>query len=125
MTDVSLVSFGDLHPSYSGNVVKAMSSAKQGFPVVSRVLSQQSPVSKEENSQFFSVINARLRPTVHKIERLTPSIIEIVVHAPMAAERFQPGQFYRFQNFETLATNAGEYKACNGGDCADRSLSRC
>ncbi|WP_374564056.1 FAD-dependent oxidoreductase, partial [Nitrosomonas sp.] len=28
--------FGDLHPSYSGNVVKAMSSAKQGYPVVNR-----------------------------------------------------------------------------------------
>jgi hypothetical protein len=30
--------FGDLHPSYFGNVVKAMGSAKQGYPVVSRVL---------------------------------------------------------------------------------------
>ena len=28
--------FGDLHPSFSGNVVKAMGSAKQGYPVVSR-----------------------------------------------------------------------------------------
>src|SRR4029077_13334787 len=28
--------FGDLHPSYAGNVVKAMASAKQGYPVVSR-----------------------------------------------------------------------------------------
>ena len=26
--------FGDLHPSFSGNVVKAMASAKQGYPVV-------------------------------------------------------------------------------------------
>jgi len=107
--------FGDLHPSYSGNVVKAMSSAKQGYPVVSRVLSRQSPISIEENSQFFSGINARLRPTVHSIERLTPTIIEVVVHAPMAAERFQPGQFYRFQNFETLAINAGNTKLAMEG----------
>ena len=28
--------FGDLHPSFAGNVVKAMASAKQGYPVVSR-----------------------------------------------------------------------------------------
>jgi len=107
--------FGDLHPSYSGNVVKAMSSAKQGYPVVSRALSRQSPISIEENSQFFSGINARLRPTVHSIERLTPTIIEVVVHAPMAAERFQPGQFYRFQNFETLAINAGNTKLAMEG----------
>ena len=32
--------FGDLHPSFSGNVVKAMGSAKQGYPVVSRMLSR-------------------------------------------------------------------------------------
>jgi hypothetical protein len=37
--------FGDLHPSYSGNVVKAMSSAKQGYPVVSRVLERVKPAS--------------------------------------------------------------------------------
>src|SRR5437870_2506156 len=29
--------FGDLHPSYFGNVVKALGSARQGYPVVSRV----------------------------------------------------------------------------------------
>lgn len=37
--------FGDLHPSYSGNVVKAMSSAKQGYPVVSGVLERLAPAS--------------------------------------------------------------------------------
>ena len=30
--------FGDLHPSFAGNVVKAMAGAKQGYPVVSRAL---------------------------------------------------------------------------------------
>ena len=33
--------FGDLHPSYAGNVVKAMASAKQGYPVVSRLLGRE------------------------------------------------------------------------------------
>jgi hypothetical protein len=33
--------FGDLHPSFFGNVVKAMGSAKQGYPVVSRVLAKR------------------------------------------------------------------------------------
>src|SRR5205814_8527542 len=36
--------FGDLHPSFSGNVVKAMASAKQGYPVVSNVLSRAASV---------------------------------------------------------------------------------
>ncbi|HEV7929701.1 MAG TPA: FAD-dependent oxidoreductase, partial [Nitrosospira sp.] len=100
--------FGDLHPSYSGNVVKAMSSAKQGYPVVSRVLERAAPVSSTPAWLFFAEMNARLRATVHKVERLTPNIIEVVVHAPMAVERFHPGQFYRFQNFATLAASAGE-----------------
>ncbi|MGZ9092699.1 MAG: FAD-dependent oxidoreductase, partial [Rhodoplanes sp.] len=32
--------FGDLHPSFAGNVVKAMASAKQGYPLVSRLLAK-------------------------------------------------------------------------------------
>jgi NAD(P)H-flavin reductase len=35
--------------------------------------------------------------------RLTPNIVEIVVKAPIAARAFQPGQFYRLQNYESLA----------------------
>ena len=39
--------FGDLHPSFAGNVVKAMASAKQGYPVVSRMLARQRAVGTE------------------------------------------------------------------------------
>ena len=35
--------------------------------------------------------------------RLTPTIVEVVVKAPQAARKFQPGQFYRLQNYERLA----------------------
>ena len=95
--------FGDLHPSYSGNVVKAMASAKQGYPVVSQVLAQIAPVSALTTSQFFTEIGQQLRATVYKVERLTPTIIEVVVHAPLAARHFHPGQFYRFQNYTSFA----------------------
>ena len=37
--------FGDLHPSFAGNVVKAMASAKQGYPVVSRLLARRAPAA--------------------------------------------------------------------------------
>ncbi|MEO8145596.1 MAG: pyridine nucleotide-disulfide oxidoreductase, partial [Betaproteobacteria bacterium] len=40
-------------------------------------------------------------------ERLTPTIVEVVIRAPLAARKFQPGQFYRLQNFETLAPVIG------------------
>ena len=95
--------FGDVHPSYFGNVVKAMASAKQGYPVVSRVLAQRAPASDASRESFFGELAAQLLATVHKVERLTPTIVEVTLHAPLAARKFQPGQFYRLQNFETLA----------------------
>ena len=95
--------FGDLHPSYFGNVVKAMGSAKQGFPVVTKILSDKGAASDLDDSAFLSRLNRDLRAVVHEVRRLTPRIVEVVLRAPVAARRFNPGQFYRMQNFETLA----------------------
>ena len=95
--------FGDLHPSFAGNVVKAMGSAKQGYPVVSRVLEKQGHGSLVMGHGFLEHINKQLRATVHAVNRLTPNIVEVVIKAPMAAKMFEPGQFYRLQNFEAFA----------------------
>ncbi|MBI2289289.1 MAG: pyridine nucleotide-disulfide oxidoreductase, partial [Betaproteobacteria bacterium] len=95
--------FGDVHPSFFGNVVKAMGSAKQGYPLVSRVLARTPPATAQSDSEFVAALNRELRATVHTVVRLTPQIVEVVVHAPLAAKRFRPGQFYRLQNFETFA----------------------
>ena len=95
--------FGDSHPSYFGNVVKAMGSAKQGFPTVSRVLAGRPPASTSDRARFFADLNRDLRAEVVGTERLTPDIIELVLRAPAAARAFHPGQFYRLQNFEALA----------------------
>jgi NADPH-dependent glutamate synthase beta subunit-like oxidoreductase/NAD(P)H-flavin reductase len=92
--------FGDVHPSFFGNVVKAMGSAKQGYPIVSKVLNSRPAIPKEN---FFAQLSDQLSATVHKVERLTPTIVEVVIRAPLAAKKFRPGQFYRLQNFETLA----------------------
>jgi NADPH-dependent glutamate synthase beta subunit-like oxidoreductase/NAD(P)H-flavin reductase len=95
--------FGDLHPSYFGNVVKAMGGAKQGYPMVSRILAGRPPASALDDAAFLAHLNRDLRAVVHEVRRLTPSIVEVVLRAPVAARRFRPGQFYRMQNFETLA----------------------
>jgi NAD(P)H-flavin reductase len=94
--------FGDLHPSFSGNVVKAMGGATQGYPVVSRVLARLEP-SAPSPAELAARLNDELRARVHEVIRLTPKIVEVVIKAPMAARAFQPGQFYRLQNYETLA----------------------
>ncbi len=94
--------FGDLHPSFAGNVVKAMASAKQGYPIVSRTLVRRA-ASAEPPEALFAKFNDGLRAVVEDVIRLTPNIVEVVVRAPFAARAFSPGQFYRLQNYETLA----------------------
>jgi len=100
--------FGDVHPSFFGNVVKAIGSAKQGYPVVSRVLERVPAASAAVDEAFLTGLNRELRAVVHEVKRLTPTIVEVVVHAPLAARRFQPGQFYRLQNYEALASRSGD-----------------
>ncbi|MGC2048111.1 MAG: FAD-dependent oxidoreductase [Gallionella sp.] len=95
--------FGDLHPSYFGNVVKAMGAAKQGYPSVSAVLQRVQPAAKSSDAEFIAQINDALLATVHEVVRLTPNIVEVIIKAPLAARNFRPGQFYRLQNYETHA----------------------
>ncbi|MBI1779301.1 MAG: FAD-dependent oxidoreductase [Proteobacteria bacterium] len=94
--------FGDLHPSFAGNVVKAMGGTKQGYPVVSRVLARRAPTPVDRAS-LFKHLDDGLRARVHEIVRLTPQIVDVIVKAPFAARAFRPGQFYRLQNYEALS----------------------
>ncbi len=94
--------FGDLHPSFAGNVVKAMASARRGHKVVSRVLAANRP-GRTDGKALMARLNEQLRPRTHAVRRLAPNIVEVVVRAPKAAAAFHPGQFYRLQNYETLA----------------------
>jgi NADPH-dependent glutamate synthase beta subunit-like oxidoreductase/NAD(P)H-flavin reductase len=94
--------FGDLHPSFFGNVVKAMGGAKRGYPVVSRALAAQKPTGVS-GAELIAAARDALSATVHAVHRLTPTIIEVVIRASAAAAAFRPGQFYRLQNFEVMA----------------------
>ncbi|MBI2394652.1 MAG: FAD-dependent oxidoreductase [Deltaproteobacteria bacterium] len=100
--------YGDNLPRYAGSVVKAMASAKDGYTEVSRLYAHE--VAKLDPAQqgardrswhgFARMLDDELIATIHEIKRLTPTIVEVVVHAPRAAREFEPGQFYRLQNFE-------------------------
>ena len=101
--------FGDLHPSFFGNVVKAMGSAKRGYPLVSRVLARL-PRGGVSGQEVIALCRETLVASVHAVHRLTPNIVEVVLRAPAAARAFRPGQFYRLQNYEMTApllTEAG------------------
>ena len=91
--------FGDLHPSFAGNVVKAMGGAKQGYPVLTRAMAAL-PAPKRTPAEILAEANQAWRARVVRVDRLTPTIIEVIVEAPAAAKSFEPGQFYRLQNYE-------------------------
>jgi NADPH-dependent glutamate synthase beta subunit-like oxidoreductase/NAD(P)H-flavin reductase len=103
--------YGDNHPVYAGSVVKAMASAKDGYPHVVALFEQEirslvpgeQPAREDAWEAFVAGLDRDLRPTVHEVIRLTPTIVEVVVAAPAAVRRFQPGQFFRLQNYETLS----------------------
>ena len=110
--DGKFISFyGDNHPVYAGNVVKAMASAKNGYPYIVKLFEQElaglNPGEQGVRDAALKTLFARLdeafTATIVAINRLTPTIIEVVVKAPMAAAKFHPGQFYRVQNFEAYA----------------------
>ena len=122
--DGKFISFyGDNHPVYAGNVVKAMASAKNGYPYVVKLFEQElvnlDPLQQSERDAalktLFAGLDEALSATIVEINRLTPTIVEVVVKAPMAAEKFHPGQFYRVQNYEAFApTVEGTVLAAEG-----------
>ncbi|MDD5412028.1 MAG: pyridine nucleotide-disulfide oxidoreductase, partial [Methylobacter sp.] len=110
--DGKFISFyGDNHPVYAGNVVKAMASAKNGYPYIVKLFEKElanlNPAEQPERDaalkKLFATLDESFTATIVSIKRLTPTIIEVVVKAPLQAEKFQPGQFYRVQNFESNA----------------------
>jgi NADPH-dependent glutamate synthase beta subunit-like oxidoreductase/NAD(P)H-flavin reductase len=103
--------YGDNHPRYNGNVVKAMASAKHGYPRVVELFADeiatldpaQQPQREAAWQSLVGRLDDQLLARVERVVRLTPTIVEVIVRAPAAARHFHPGQFYRLQNFERLS----------------------
>ncbi len=98
--------YGDNHPQYAGNVVKAMASAKDGYKHVVELFEGTANLSCANELIFDNLVatlDEELRAYVVRVDRLTPTIVDVVVKAPLQARKFEPGQFYRLQNFETSA----------------------
>ena len=79
--------YGDNHPVYVGNVVKAMASAKDGYPYIVELfkdeLSQLSSDKQVERDQaldtFQNNLDQQWQATIKEVNRLTPTIIEVIV----------------------------------------------
>jgi NAD(P)H-flavin reductase len=94
-----------------------MASAKDGYREVTRLfagelltLDRTAAAQGERDArwqQLVATLDDGLLATVHAVNRLTPTIVEVVVRAPFAARHFEPGQFFRLQNFEANARELG------------------
>jgi len=103
--------YGDAHPVFAGNVVKAMASARHGYHEITRLFAREVAAqdleeqAERENAwvRFAEVLDDGLKAVVVDAIRLADRIVEVIVRAPMAARNFKPGQFYRLQNYEGTA----------------------
>jgi NAD(P)H-flavin reductase len=92
--DDKFSTLGDLHPEYSGSVVKAIASAKYGAKSLHTNLQRSNTsVSKTPPQQH------ELEAEIITINELVDNVYEIGVRSPYAAKNFKAGQFFRLQNY--------------------------
>jgi NAD(P)H-flavin reductase len=100
---VSLI--GDTHPVFHGNVVKAIASGLRTYPKILDVL--QDKLGKQGNTEEYNTFAMKMKylfsAKISHIQRYTDNVIELTIDAPLAAKHYQPGQFYRLQNYETFS----------------------
>lgn len=90
--------FGDLHPNFEGNVVKAMKSAKVGHAEITRIL--ELVTYKQEERDYKEDFLVR----IEKVEALSEHIFEVSVKAPLLANQTEIGHIFRLQNYHAFAS---------------------
>lgn len=89
---------GDLHPKYSGSVVKALASAKMAAPKIHEKLVQYAAKGVAfETDDFVS--------TVYAIS-IENDVVRLTVRSVAAARTYQSGQFYKLQPYGTAYTES-------------------
>ncbi len=80
---------GDLHPDYSGSVVKALASGKKGAQEIDTTLREKSPIehSVSEIKSFYTSTLSMIR--MHALGTL------ITLRAPACVAHYKPGNFFK------------------------------
>lgn len=97
--------FGDLHPTFEGNVVKAMASANEGYQEVSQAMAV---LDKKQDAGFLNKINEAFLVRVEKVLNLSENVFEISIKAPLLARSTEIGHIFRLQNYHALAKKVGD-----------------
>lgn len=101
--DPNISFFGESNPLFSGSVVKAMASAKKGYPILSQTLKKTLPLNPLPYDLFSKKIKDFFDARVEKVIEIAPKILEITLRSVYAAQAFKPGQFFRFQRFDNVS----------------------
>lgn len=99
---------GDNHPQFHGSVVKAMASGRRAAREIAAMVRARVDEPERSWNDFIEDLNTRLRPRVTGVNRVSPRIVALTIHAPQAARNWRPGQAFRLQTFETRAARMAD-----------------
>ena len=117
--------FGDLHPSFFGNVVKAMGSAKQGYPVRDAHAGRRCRrPQRSPTPRFLARLNAQLRARSCAVDRLTPTIVEVVVRGAGRGAQLPARPVLSPAELRGAGAAGRRHAARHGRPGADRRLGR-
>jgi len=112
-TAIQITKYGDCNPAFSGSVVKALASAKEGYKNISALMLKNTARFTSANN-ITTILDNQLISTIQKVNILSDNIVELIIHSPLAAKNFQPGQFFRLLNYSDNAANIMEPLALTG-----------
>lgn len=95
-SDHKISYFGDCNPAYHGSVVKAISSVKDGYQLVSQAIMAKKPSGLKEE-RFKHDLNS----VIVENQPISGQITKLTISSPLAVKNFKIGQFFRLQNLES------------------------
>ncbi len=92
---------GDIHPVFHGSLAKAMASGKAAYPKIMQALQQtaQPKLTHLHNRSWLNHLKEQFSASVISNQVCHPDWQRVVLKAPIAADAYQPGQFYRLQRY--------------------------
>jgi NAD(P)H-flavin reductase/NADPH-dependent glutamate synthase beta subunit-like oxidoreductase len=97
--NIAISILGDTHKAFNGSVVKAMASSFIGQYEIIKSLNENSITCGFQD--LVENFESEVLSQIESVNCLSNNIYEINIKSKLMAEKFQAGQFFKIQNFET------------------------